>query len=83
MVRKNEITRRRERRVSAMPLNMSVCFHSTPKSSSCMKIAFFITRGPPCSSAMTASKYWISPRQSQPSSSALVYRPNRYSPWSK
>ena len=59
---------------------MSVCFQRMPKSSSWMQIALRITCGSPKSSGTVASRYAISPRQSQPRSSELVHLPSRYSP---
>ena len=53
---KNETTIRRCLRVEDTWVYRSVCFHSTPASSSCMQIAFSTTLGLPSSSATTASR---------------------------
>ena len=73
----------RERRTSPTPRRMSVCFQRIESSSSCMQIALTMLRGSPSPPSTAPSKYLITPRQSQPSSSELVSGPAPYSPQSK
>ena len=51
----HDTTSLRERRTSASPVTLSVCFQSTPSSSSWMQMAFSIVRGAPLESLTTAS----------------------------
>ena len=54
-VAKQEMTRRRLRLTSTFSVRKSVCFHATPKSSSCMQIALGIVSGLPSLSLTTQS----------------------------
>jgi hypothetical protein len=55
-VAKQEMTSRRDRRTSIFSVRKSVCFQPTPKSSSCMQMAFGMVTGSPSWSLATASK---------------------------
>ena len=72
----SEITIRRDRRTSARPVRQSTCFHRMPSSSSCMQMALCRVVTSPWESASETSRYRISPRQSQPSSSEFAKLPN-------
>ena len=43
----DDTTSRRDRLTSGFPSRRSVCFQRMPKSSSCMQIAFFTSKGSP------------------------------------